>query len=502
MSLFLRAYHLTSLPAGTHGDEAIFGAEGYAVLHQGLVGPYSYLAAGQPTGPFYIYALSVALFGRTVFAVRAVSMLVGALTIPAVYLVLRRNTDRLTAFVGGTLLAVMNWHLHFSRIGFALALWLFGVVLTTGALAEAMRRQSWHWWAATGALAGLGIYTYNAHIFFLAILLFFTASYFIYALATRALSPQIGARCAAAVAFTLGITTYPMASFVLHDREHFRAHLSSRSIFVLPEWQSRMSAHERIAFLVMRYLQYWNHVCFHPRLDGGDATGIIPTIPPALLVLAVSGIALALFRRRTPFVAFCLCVILLMPFAAVLTVDGLSRRTFAGAAFVAMFAALPFVETIRLARAWGTGRGRVIGMSLAGTILVLVCSQSLYAYFGTFADSQAQAYVFTNEMTDAARFMATLPANSYVYFYSERWSVKYETRQFLAPYIRGEDRSAEFGQFGFDVDPTKGEPIFIFLGKYRPMYDAVRERYPQGTLLFGSAAGRPTFVAYVVGTGP
>lgn len=501
-ALFLRAHHLTSLPAGIHGDEAFFGTDGYEVLRKGLIGPYTYLIAGQPTGPFYVDAPFVALFGRTVFAVRAFSMFVGALTIPALYLVLRRNTDRLTAFIGATLLAVMNWHLHFSRIGFALALWLFGVVLTTGALAEAIRRRSWRWWAATGALAGLSLYVYNAHIFFLAILLFFTAAYFVYALATRALSLQIGARCATAIAVTLGITAYPMASFVLHDREHFRAHLGVRSIFVRPEWQSRTSAHERIAFLAAHYLQYWNHVCFHPSLDGGDATGVIPTIPPALLVLAVSGIALALFRHRTPLAAFGLCVIFLMPFAAVLTVDGLSRRTFASAAFVAMFAALPFAEAIKLAWAQGMLHRKAIGASLAGILLLLLGDQSLHAYFGTFAGSQEQTYIFTNEMTDAARFMATLPTDSYIYFYSERWSVNYETRQFLAPDVHAEDRSAEFGQFGFDVDPTKGTPVFVFLGKYRPMYDAVRERYPQGTLLFGSAAGRPTFVAYIVGTGP
>jgi len=502
VALFLRAHHLTSLPAGIHGDEAIFGTEGYVVLHQGLVGSYSFIAAGQPTGPFYLDALAVALFGRTVFAVRVVSMLVGALTIPALYLVLRRNTDRLTAFVGAAILAVMNWHLHFARVGFALALWLFGVVLITGALTEAIRRRSWRWWAATGTLAGLSIYAYNAHTVFLAILMLFIAAYFARALITRALPPRIGARCIAAVAITLGITTYPMASFVLHDREHYLAHLSFWSIFTRQEWQSRTDTQERVAFLAARYLQYWNHMSFHPQFDGADATSIVPTVPPALLVLALSGIVLALFRHRTPLVAFGLCVILLMPFASILTVDGLSRRTFASAAFVAVFAALPFVEAIKFGWAQGTLYGKAIGAGLSGVIFLLVSYQGLHAYFGTFADSPQQAYVFTNEMTDAARFMATLPTDSYVYFYSDRWSVKYETRQFLAPNIRAEDRSAEFGHLGFDVDPTKGKPVFVFLGKYRPMYDAARERYPQGTLLLGSAAGRPTFVAYVVGTGP
>jgi len=107
-ALVLRAHHLITLPAGIHGDEAVFGAEGEAVLLHAPVGPYSYIAAGQPTGPFYLDAITVAMFGHTIFAVRVVSMLVGTLTIPLCYLVLRRSFNRMTGFVGAALLAVMN----------------------------------------------------------------------------------------------------------------------------------------------------------------------------------------------------------------------------------------------------------------------------------------------------------------------------------------------------------------------------------------------------------
>lgn len=500
-ALFLRAHHLTTLPSGMHGDEAIFGAAGYEVLHKGAISPYSFIAAGQPTGPFYLNAPAVALFGRTVFAVRVVSMIVGTLTILALYLVLRRNIDRPTAFVGAALLAAMTWHLHYSRVGFALALWLLGVVLTTGALTEAIRRQDWRWWGATGVVAGLGLYTYNAHTVFLAVVTLFTAAYFVRALATRQLSGCVGVRNFWAFVTALGIIAYPMIAFVIEEREHYWAHLSFWSVFKRQEWQSHASLLERVGFLLERYLQYWDRVCFHPQFDGADATSIIPTIPQALLVLAISGIALALFRHRTPLVALGLCVVVLMPFASVFTVDGLSRRTFASAAFVAMFAALPFAQAYRLARRSGTRLGVALGVGVAGIVFFLVGYQGVNAYFGAFAASPRQQYVFADEMTDAARFMATLPADRYVYFYSERWSVKYETRQFLAPNLHAEDRSAEFGQLTFDADPAKGKPVFVFLGKYRAMYGEVRDRYPQGILSFGDGSGGPTFIVYEPTTG-
>jgi len=500
-ALVLRAYHLITLPAGIHGDEAVFGTAGEAVRLHGSVGPYSYIAAGQPTGPFYLDAITVAMFGHTIFAVRVVSMLVGTLTIPLCYLVLRRSFNRMTGFVGAALLAVMNWHLHFSHVGFALSLWLFGVVLTTGALIEAIRHQNWRWWAATGIIAGLNIYVYNAHTVFLAILLLFITVSCIRALTIRVLSLRTCLRNIFAFAIPLGITVYPMVAFVLGDRQHYAAHLSFWSVFNHQEWQSLTTANVRVVFLVGRYVQYWDHISFHPQYDGADATSIISTIPPALLVLAVSGIVLALLRYRTPLVVFGLCVIVLMPLATVFTVDGVSRRTFASAVFVAMFAAFPFVEAIRLMGTWETKRGQAVGIVLAACVLLLTGYQSVHAYFVTFADSPRQAYVFTNEMTDASRFMATLSSDSYVYFYSERWSVKYETRQFLAPSVHAEDRSAEYGQLGFDVDPAKGHAVFVFLGTYQPLYEQVRDRYPRGTLLFGSAADRPTFVAYVLDTG-
>lgn len=185
-ALFLRAYHLSTLPAGIHGDEAIFGSEGEAVLIHGSVGIYSYIAAGQPTGPFYLDAAAVALFGHTIFAVRVASMLIGTLTIPLCYLVLRRSFNRTTGFVGAALLTVMNWHLHYSHVGFALSLWLFGVVFTTGTLIEAIRSANWRWWAVTGVFAGLNIYVYNAHNVFLAVLLCYVALSSIRALIVRA----------------------------------------------------------------------------------------------------------------------------------------------------------------------------------------------------------------------------------------------------------------------------------------------------------------------------
>lgn len=171
---FLRFHELSTIPAGLHGDEAITGLEGQRILDEGWIGPYSPLALGQPTGPLYLTAASVWLFGNTIFAVRAVPAFLGLLTVLAIYFLVRRHLGPSTAVIAAAMLAVMGWHIHFTRIGFPVAAWPLIVVLSVAALLEAMRTSDWRWWAAAGGITALGAYVYNAHPLVIAILGLFT----------------------------------------------------------------------------------------------------------------------------------------------------------------------------------------------------------------------------------------------------------------------------------------------------------------------------------------
>ena len=91
---WLRFWHLVDIPGGFHGDEAVAGLEAGRILREGSIGPYSPLALGQPSGPLYLVALPVRLFGHTIWAVRAVSELLGTLTVVLLYFGLRRTSGR------------------------------------------------------------------------------------------------------------------------------------------------------------------------------------------------------------------------------------------------------------------------------------------------------------------------------------------------------------------------------------------------------------------------
>jgi 4-amino-4-deoxy-L-arabinose transferase-like glycosyltransferase len=495
LAVFARLHDLDTIPPGLHGDEAISGIEGRRILAEGWIGPYSPLALGQPTAPLYLTALSLRVFGDTVFAVRVVAALLGTLTVVALYAVLRRTVDGATGLAGAGLLAVMGWHLHFSRIGFPLAAWPLVVVVTVGAALEAARQRRAAWWAATGALAGFGIYVYNAQPLVIAVI----AGFALYWL-TRRTSDGIDRQrlvCLLSFAGALGLTLLPMMLFAADERNGYFQHYRAFALFNQPAWNAATMA-ERAGLLAGRYLDFWDQLCCHPVIDGGDATGTAAIVPLSFLALSAVGLALALWRRSGAWALLSGLIIVVAPLGAVLTIEGMARRSFAMAPFLAAFAGYGVVTLWRLI-ARRTGVARVA----ASVVLLLVTGvavfQNLDNALRIFPRSAAAAWVFGHEVTDASEFMRCIRPKQHVYFLSNRWSVNYETRQFLAPDVSAEDRSAEFGTFDLQVDRARGMPVFVLLGTYQDDLSAIRERYPGGETVLGQRTGpgaEPVFTAY------
>jgi hypothetical protein len=96
--------------------------------------------------------------------------------------------------------------------------------------------------------------------------------------------------------------------------------------------------------------------------------------------------------------------------------------------------------------------------------------------------------------------MQSLPEKPYVYFYSSRWSFNYETRQYLAPDVDGEDRSREFGRVqGFG--PAGGldrslDSLVMLLPPYTEALADVRRLYPGGQEVIRRDGDQVLFIAY------
>lgn len=114
----LRFYRLDQLPPGLHYDEVFNATMAYRVL-AGIERPIFFTEdlTEEPLA-IYVTAFAFALFGETTWTLRAVSALAGIATVAALYALARglfqsRGIAALSAFI----LAILYWHINFSRLG-------------------------------------------------------------------------------------------------------------------------------------------------------------------------------------------------------------------------------------------------------------------------------------------------------------------------------------------------------------------------------------------------
>ena len=70
-----------------------------------------------PTLFHYLQALSIKLFGQSISGLRMVSVIFGALCVPALYVAGRLSYGRFAGLIAASFIAFAHVHIHFSRIG-------------------------------------------------------------------------------------------------------------------------------------------------------------------------------------------------------------------------------------------------------------------------------------------------------------------------------------------------------------------------------------------------
>ncbi|MBC8252715.1 MAG: glycosyltransferase family 39 protein [Ardenticatenia bacterium] len=167
LAALLRLYALNRLPPGLFTDEAFNGLTASHILDAGDLRPFYAANAGREPLYFLLLAVAIRLGGHTALTLRSISAVVGTLTAPLTYLVLReffageRHARWLALLAAGTL-AVSYWHLNFSRIAFRAILLPPCALLTLGTFLRAWRRGALRDFALAGLLLGLSLYTYLA----------------------------------------------------------------------------------------------------------------------------------------------------------------------------------------------------------------------------------------------------------------------------------------------------------------------------------------------------
>ena len=106
---FFRFYEIDKVPAGCFVDEAQNGFDALKIIKGELP---VYVGFSTHNAALYLYLIAdmFTAFGAGVTQIRGTSALLGFLTVPAVYFLLRRTIGVPAAITGGLILAFMRWH--------------------------------------------------------------------------------------------------------------------------------------------------------------------------------------------------------------------------------------------------------------------------------------------------------------------------------------------------------------------------------------------------------
>ncbi len=164
LGALLRFWQLDVIPPGLHFDEAFHALQAREILASGSVPVFLEGNFGVPPMFAALVSLSYSLFGQTPLALRAVSALVGTLTIPLLYLLVREALgSRPLALLSAFLLAISFQGILFSREGLEPSLVPFFLALSLWLLWRGWRTGSWIAFVMGGLAFGLGFYTYQAY---------------------------------------------------------------------------------------------------------------------------------------------------------------------------------------------------------------------------------------------------------------------------------------------------------------------------------------------------
>lgn len=171
-AIFMRFWQLDGIPPGFHYDEAFEGVDAWHILTDPSYRPiFLTRDFGIPPLNAYLNALTFGLFRLVGWAVgptamRTTAAATGVLSVVAMWLLaseLRYLAPRLSPqfplWAAGTL-AVMRWHIHYSRMGieaiYVPLLWLLAVWL----LLRGWRTRHWGYFLLCGIALALCLYAY------------------------------------------------------------------------------------------------------------------------------------------------------------------------------------------------------------------------------------------------------------------------------------------------------------------------------------------------------
>jgi len=332
----------------------------------------------------------VDLLGRSFLGLRAFSAILGALTVPALYLLARELYDRRTALLAALVLVTFPPHLHYSRLALNnIADPLFGT-LGLALLARGLRTNARRDYAWAGVALGLTQYFYEGGRLLFPPLAF---GWLLGGLVVWRPRPSLRGIVTAGLAFVLvALPVY----YTLHGLDFPLVDRLDKTQLDSGEYWDRDrepdTLQTRLAHFRHSLLMYVNHpentLVYYYLYYGGEHPLVLEYIVPALLLGAV----IALWGWRRPGVLPLLWVLATSAGNALLVESAVTARYVVAFPALALLIALGVRHTlsllwpVRLPRRVPYGLAR--GLAFAPVLLVIaaITVGQAYFYFGPFLD--------------------------------------------------------------------------------------------------------------------
>jgi 4-amino-4-deoxy-L-arabinose transferase-like glycosyltransferase len=117
LAFALRVYRLDDWTAGMHGDEGETGMDAISILEGRRVSPFLTGWFSHPNFSFWSVAISMGVFGASLFGLRIFSSILSTLMLIPFYLLVRMWFGTRAAIIATTLLAVMDVSIYFGKLG-------------------------------------------------------------------------------------------------------------------------------------------------------------------------------------------------------------------------------------------------------------------------------------------------------------------------------------------------------------------------------------------------
>lgn len=417
LGAFLRFHELASLPISSGFDVAYYGLDALQILG-GDLPVYFASNFGREALYSYIVAALFAGLGLSDFAIHLAASFAGVLTIPANYIVAqelarfapwplaRRYAPILASFV----LALMYWHLVWSRYGVRAILAPLAIALTMFFLLRALRTGKRRMFFLTGLGTGLGLHTYQIG----QLLPFLVLGTIVldYWSRRRVISPSVYLRPLLPLLLGFLALALPLALYAAAEPEAFNQRVRDVAVVEAAEPLAGQAAAlgERVLILA-RFLT----------IEGDShnmwSVGRLPGLNPFLLGGFVLGLALILWfwRRQLPRVIWLWLLIMLAP--ALLADSGtVSKRALGVLPVLTTLIGLGYFGSF----AWLQARlpntpMRVLGTAVVTAGLLFTFAHTYNAYFIVWATDDLQKSHFEPQLSEVGSYISTLPPDEEIY---------------------------------------------------------------------------------------